>query len=177
MDTLRKSLKFEKESRERALRMTKKIIWLILRPIIIALIVCLFWRIVVFGRIHFDNGVKDIAMTAGILFVVSLYVLLTAVVINAVLGEHKSNQMPNKSDDTLTFIKRRDEELGPIIHVLMAVVTLAVLATFMFLPYPTAGSGLVFVGSTAFLLSLIFFVLKDIWYIACQKQKGGIENS
>ena len=132
-------------------------------PLIASAIVCVIWYFVLFRHhIHFEDGVREIAIAAWIPIFGILYGLLAAIVLSTVWSEYKSMRMATKNYEIAIFMSLRDEDMSPLIHVMMAVLSSAVLLAFMGLDYPDRLSGFIFVGSTAYLFTLIVLVVMEI---------------
>ncbi len=109
------------------------------------------------------NPKLEVIATAGWIPLLSiLYSLLVAIIMNELWTEYKMIRMAVKNYDLETFINLRDEQMSPLVHTLMAVISGAVLLAFMLLKYPDATSGIACVGSVAYLFSLIFYVIVEI---------------
>ncbi len=109
------------------------------------------------------NPKLEVIATAGWIPLLSiLYSLLVAIVMNQLWTEYKALRMAVKNYDLETFMNLRDEQMSPLVHTLMAVVSGAVLFAFMLLKYPDAMSGIACIGSVAYLFSIIFFVMVEI---------------
>ena len=148
---------------DKALETAIKASILLSYPIPVAVIVSAIWYYILFPReIHFNEGLRDIATAAWIPIFGILYALLAAVVLNTVWSEYKAIRMSIKNYDIITFMNLRDEDVSPLVHVMMAVFSWAVLLAFMGLKYPDATSGVVCIASTAYLFGLIFFVVMEI---------------
>ena len=105
---------------------------------------------------------ENILVAAWIPIVGLLYCLLVAVVFNTVWTEYKAIRLSVKRFDLETFIDLRDEDISPLIHVLICVCSMALLGGFMCLKYPDPNFGRAVVGSVAYLLYLVFLVIREI---------------
>jgi hypothetical protein len=88
--------------------------------------------------------------------------LLAAIIISTVWTEYKAMRVAVKKYDFETFIDLKDEEMSPLVHVLMLVLSSFILMAFMGLKYPNAISGLMLISSTSYLFLLMFFVVREI---------------
>ncbi len=141
---------------------TLKVLWLLSYPTITTTAICAIWWLTFWNhQIHVPDGAKDIALAVWAVMG-ALYALMAAVVINTVWTEYKAMRMAIKTYNTPDFMNLCDEDLGPVVHVMMMTISAAVMICGMVIPYPSVGSGLLFVSLTAFVLSLIFFVAKEI---------------
>jgi hypothetical protein len=111
---------------------------------------------------HFDEHMENIISSAWIPTFGVLYSLLAAVVFTSVWNEYKTIRAVVKRYDLETFLDLRDEEMSPLVYAMMTVFSLAILTGFMSLKYPSALGGILITSSTAYLLSLIFFVIVEI---------------
>lgn len=132
-------------------------------PVLPTICVCLFWYYALYtNHIHFHEKLLEIATAAWIPTFGILYALFAAVVLNTVWNEYKNIRMSIKCYDIATFMNLRDEDVSPVVHVMLGIFSWAVLGAFMGLHYPDALSGLACVGSTAYIFGLIFFVIMEI---------------
>jgi hypothetical protein len=114
------------------------------------------------NNIYFAAGMEGIITAAWIPTFGILYSLLAAVVLNTVWNEYKTIRQAVKRYDVETFIDLRDEEMSPLVHVMVAVLSLAVLGAFMGLKYPNFWSGALLISSTSYLFGLVFWVVVEI---------------
>jgi uncharacterized membrane protein YcfT len=148
---------------KKAAETTIKVFWLLTYPAIVAAGVSIFWYYVLFcHHVHFDERLTEVAVAAWIPTFGILYGLFAAVVLNTVWSEYKDMRMAIKCYDIQKFMNLRDEDVSPLVHVMMAILSWSVLSVFMLLSYPDALSGILCVSTTAFLLGLIFFVVRQI---------------
>ncbi|MCX6798423.1 MAG: hypothetical protein NTX66_04420 [Candidatus Falkowbacteria bacterium] len=163
----------------KALELTIKTLCVLLIPVIFSALILSIW-ILIFYRynIHFDNGMEVIVTAAWIPVFGILYSLLTAIVLSTVWTEYKTMRAAVKRWDIDTFMDLRDEEMSPLVHAMVLMFSLALLLAFMVLDYPSFSSGLILIGSTSYLLSLIFFVIVEIdnpcsgfWFIKSIPEK------
>ncbi len=136
---------------------------LVILPIFPAAFVAFMWYEFAWKPgLHFNAGLEGIATTAWIPMFGILYSLLAAIVLSTVWAEYKGMRAAVKKYDVETFMNLRDEKMSPLVHTMMTMLSVAVLLAFMGLKYPDAGSGMLLIGSTAFLFSMIFFVVVEI---------------
>ncbi len=112
--------------------------------------------------ITLDPKLEAITTAGWIPLLSILYSLLVAMILNQLWGEYKAMRMAVKNYDLELFMNLQDEQLSPLVHTLMVVISLAVLFAFMVLQYTDVYSGAIFVSSVAYLFSLIFFVVIEI---------------
>ena len=147
----------------RAFELTAKSIIMLVLPLAVAIFIGLVWYYLLYlPELHFSLAVENIATSAWIPTFGIVYALFASIVMSSVWGEYKQMRMAVKRRDIETFIDLRDETMSPLVHTLMAVLSLALLGSFMGLNYPSVTSGLVVVTSTAYILALIFFVVDEI---------------
>lgn len=115
---------------------------------------------------------ENIVIAAGIPTFSLLYCLLVAVVFNTVWEEYKTMRTAIKRYDIETFADLRDEEISPLIYMLICICSLFIIGGFMTLKYYDPLWGSVVIGSTAYILFLVFFVIREmddpcggIWFI------------
>lgn len=136
---------------------------LLLLPVPFAIGATLFWYFLLFKQaIHFGESMELIITSAWIPTFGILYTLMAAIVLSTVWAEYKSMRTAVKRYDFQTFADLRDEEMSPLVHVLLVVLSTAVLGAFMGLKYPSPMSGACLISTTAYVLALIFFVIIEI---------------
>ncbi|HTY39868.1 MAG TPA: hypothetical protein VMC43_02155 [Candidatus Paceibacterota bacterium] len=136
---------------------------MLLFPVPFAAASLAFWYFAFYQRgIHFMDGAEGIATAAWIPTFGILYALVAATVLESVWEEYKTMRTAIKKYDFNTFADLRDEEVSPLIHTTMFVLSAAVLGGFMGLKYPDFTSGAFCVTTTAYLIALIFFVIVEI---------------
>ncbi len=162
-----------KERMMRRLEILIKIIIMLFWPLVIGSGISLGWYEFLYKNgIHFEDGVGLIITTAWISVFGILYSLLFAIALNTVWGEYKSLRTAVKRRDIDTFMDLRDEELSPLVYVIITVISLPVLLGFMVLKYPDPLSGASIIFGVVFSLVLLFVVVMEIddpcaglWYI------------
>lgn len=176
---------------------------MVIMPISPTLLIVAFWYFIVFTNgFNFNGSMESIVVAAWIPTFSLLYCLLVAVVFNTVWTEYKQIRMAVKRYDVETFVDLMDEEVSPLSYILIFVCSLAILGGFMSLDYPNMISGLTIIGSTSYILFLVFFIIKEmddpcsgLWFIKhihsewlnlnakewrkerCDTTKGNFENS
>jgi len=124
---------------------------------------CAFWYFVLYRHdIHLDPKMEVIATSSWIPMCGVVYGFFAAAILTKVFDEYKSMRMSIKAYDFDVFMQLRDEDLSPLMHALMSILGLIVLGGFMLLDYPDEKDGLLLIGSTAFILAFIFFVIREI---------------
>ncbi|MFA6494874.1 MAG: hypothetical protein WC246_00710 [Candidatus Paceibacterota bacterium] len=147
----------------KAVELAIKCAIMLVMPIPFVVGILFFWYYALYQRgIYFNQGLEGIIAAAWIPTFGILYSLLTAVVLSTVWSEYKTMRTAVKKYDVETFIDLRDEEMSPLVHVMMIVLSLAVLAAFMGIKYPDVWSGTLLISSTAYLFVLIFLVIIEI---------------
>lgn len=111
---------------------------------------------------HFVEKLEGIVTAAWIPQFGILYSLLIAIAVNTVWSEYKAMRTAIKRYDFETFIDLRDENLSPVVKLILGTFSLAVLIGFLFLKYPDAMSGMVIVFGVSFLLALMLVVIVEI---------------
>lgn len=142
---------------------TARCAYLLALPLLATATSCTFWYFVLYTRdMHIHEDTKDISIAAWIPTFGVLYCLLSAVVLGRVFQEYKDIRDAIKSYDIETFMNLRDEDISPVFHVLMTILALCLIGAFMGLKYPTASSGFWYIGSTTYILSLIYWIIIEV---------------
>ncbi len=132
-------------------------------PFLAAAVITLIWYVTIYKHhYHFDEKMENIISSAWIPTFGVLYSLLVVVVFTTVWNEYKAMRTAVKKYDFYTFMELRDEEMSPLVYLMMTIFSGAILLGFMCLQYPSIKGGLVVTFSTSYLLSLIFFVVVEI---------------
>lgn len=140
-----------------------KVIAIVIIPLPSTTLIALFWRYTFYYyNVHFDVGMEGIVTSSWITEFGILYVFLAGLVATIVLSEYKKMRMAVKKWDLDTFMDLRDEEMSHLVYAVIVIFSLFLLFSFMMLDYPKMWDGLVLVSSTAYLLTLILFVITEI---------------
>ncbi|MDB5259032.1 MAG: hypothetical protein JWO73_240 [Candidatus Taylorbacteria bacterium] len=162
-----------KERVQQSLKTFGKCLLFLSFPLPVSAAAGIFWYYAMFKRgICFNERMEVILTAAWIPIFGILYGLLAAVIFGTVWNEYKAMRTSVKEYNIDTFLTLRDEEMSPLVHTMMLVFSAAILVSFMSLKYADCRSGMIVITSTAYLLSLIFIVIKEIddpcgglWYI------------
>lgn len=140
-----------------------KCLWMLILPIPYTLSAVFVWYFVFYTQnIYFDPTFEGIAITALIPGFFILYSLIVAILLSVLWTEYKTMRMAVKKYDLETFMDLRDEEMSPLVHTLVFVLSACVLGGFMILNYTDVTSGIICIASTSYLFALVFFVLVEI---------------
>ncbi len=132
-------------------------------PIPFTVVISLIWYHFLYKNdIHFNDKLESIVTAAWIPTFGILYSLLAAIIISTVWTEYKAMRVAVKKYDFETFIDLQDEEMSPLVHILMLVLSGSILAAFMGFKYPDVISGMMLISSTSYLFLLMFFVVREI---------------
>ncbi len=165
MKIFKKNIEYPKNwnKSKKFLELAVKTICALVIPGAFATIMCLLWLLIFHqNNIHFNAEMSTIVNSSWILAFSVLYSILIGIVINTVWTEYKAMRTAVKRWDIDTFMDLRDEEMSPLVHALVLMFSIAILLTFMGQNYGTAADGVIIVGSTAYFLALIFFVIVEI---------------
>ena len=151
--------------------MVLKCLWMLVKPIPAMIAACVMWYFVFYSNnLYLSENVEIIMVWISIFGI--LYGLIEAVVLTTVWNEYKQMRTAVKRYDFDTFVDLRDEEISPLVHTLTFVLSGVILLALMCLRYVSLQSGFLFIGSTAYLFTLIFLVIYEIddpctglWYI------------
>jgi hypothetical protein len=136
---------------------------MLIAPTPVAGLTCYIWyRYFYANELVFSEKMEVIITAAWIPVFGLLYSLLAAMVLNTVWSEYKEIRKAVKEYNLEKFVDLRDEDNSTLINVLILVVSAFVLGGFMVIHYPELKYGFAIVGSTAYLLALIYFVVKEI---------------
>lgn len=121
---------------------------------------------------HFNPELEMIATAAWIPVFGLFYGVVAGLVLYSVWSDYQNMETAVRKGDKQTFLELRDKRVPPPIYTMMFAFAASLLAVFMGLKYPDLGSGLCCVSSTAYLLTLVFFAIREmddptsgIWYI------------
>lgn len=148
-----------------------KCLWMLVKPIPVMIAACAMWYFVFYiNNLYITENVEIIMVWISIFGI--LYGLIEAVVLTTVWNEYKAMRNAVKRYDFDTFVDLRDEEISPLVYTLTFVLSGVILLAMMCLKYVSLQSGLLFIGSTSYLFTLIFLVIYEIddpcsglWYI------------
>ncbi len=122
-----------------------------------------FWYFVlVRNDIHLNEKMEVIATASWIPLFGIFYGFLASTLIGTVFGQYSEMRIAIKQYDFDKFALLRDENLSPLMHGLMSVLAAMTLAGFMAIKYPTELQGFVVVGSVSYVLSFIFYVVREV---------------
>jgi len=142
---------------------TLKCFLLLSLPLPSTVIIITIWYFSIYRyHIFFAESMEGIITAAWIPIFGVLYSIFAAIVLSTVWNEYKTMRKAVKRYDIEAFIDLRDEEMSPLIHVLIIVLSLAVLGAFMGLKYPNFWSGALLISSTSYLFALVFWVIVEI---------------
>lgn len=145
------------------LETTIKCAILLALPLFPTALLVAIWYYALFNRsVFFNEKLEGIITAAWIPAFGILYSILAAVVLSTVWGEYKAIRAAVKKYDVEAFVDLRDEEMSPLVYMLMATLSAAFIGPFMGLKYPDPKSGLFIISSVAYVLWLIFFVVVEI---------------
>lgn len=152
-----------RESFYSKLEITTKCLMLLLFPTPFTVAISLIWYYFLYKNdIYFNDKLEGIVTTAWIPTFGILYSLLAAIIISTVWTEYKAMRVAVKKYDFETFIDLKDEEMSPLVHALMLVLSGSIMAAFMGFKYPDVISGIMLISSTSYLFLLMFFVVREI---------------
>jgi hypothetical protein len=162
-----------RDNMKKAFALGMKSLIMLLIPIIPTLLAVGFWYFVVFqNQLCFNEKMENIIVAACIPTFGLLYCLLVAVVFNTVWTEYKSIRLAVKRYDIETFVDLMDEEISPLVYILIGIRSLSILGSFMLLKFPEVKWGAIIISSTAYVLFLVFFVIREmddpcsgVWFI------------
>ena len=148
-----------------------KCLIMVLKPIPLATLAPIFWYFIFYRNgIYFAESGEILGTWISMFGI--LYGLFAAVILSTVWSEYKTMGSAVKRFDVDTFIDLRDEEVSPLVHTLIIVLSIMILLAFMQIHYTVVESGIIFIWSTAYLLALIFYIILEIddpcdgiWYI------------
>ena len=122
-----------------------------------------FWYFVLIkNNIRQSEKMEVIATASWIPLFGIFYGFLAATLIAKVFEQYSDMRMAIKRYDFDQFALLRDENLSPLMHGLMSVLAAMTLAGFMAIKYPTDLQGFIVVGSVSYVLSFIFYVVREV---------------
>jgi len=152
-----------KQRFERAIELTIKCVVLLFSPLFIVAPCTAIWYYGIFARhFHFDEHMENIVVAAWIPMFGILYSILAATVFNTVWAEYKEMRKAVKQYDFEKFADLKDEEMSPLVYMMVGAFSVAVLVGFMSVKYPNGIYGIIVISSTSYLLSLLFIVVREI---------------
>lgn len=162
-----------KERIRKNAEMTIRCIRLLLKPAVLAIIVTYGWYLWLYkpDRNYGTSALE--VMVVAVLIPAAIYgVLLANPTIQTVWGEYKIMRIAVKRDDLDTFMDYCDEELSPVIHLIMGTTSIGCMIALLGIKYPTACLGGSVIFGVAFFFMLMYFAVKEIddprsglWYI------------
>lgn len=154
--TLRQELK-------RRWQTLRKCCHMALLPVPFTLASIVFWKVVLYDNgLSLDREFEGIGSAAWIAVHGLLYSLGFAVILTVIWAEYKTLRMAVKKYDLDTFMDLRDEQMSPLVHTLLITLSVTLLGGFMAMKYSSAVCGAFAVGTMAYVLAMIFFVVVEI---------------
>lgn len=159
--------RYTKPLRERikkGVETTIKCVILFLVPTAIAGLVTLGWYFFLYTHSrNFGDGMQEIIATALLPALGIVYgIMLAGIAVQTVWMEYKTMRTAVKRYDLDTFMDLRDEELSPLIHMIVAAVSSGMLSGFLALKYPDGRAGATMIFSVTFFLALMYVVIREI---------------
>ena len=140
-----------------------KCIRMLLLPLPFAVCATLFWRFNLFDKnVHLHEHFEGIATAAWIAVYAVFYGGVVIGVLMKVWDQYLRMREAVKDYNIDEFMKLRDEELSPLFHLLMFMMSVSLLAGFMSLKFPDMVCGLICISGVSYLEALIFFVIVEI---------------
>lgn len=122
-----------------------------------------FWYCVLYSKQRFfGERMEGIVTAAWIPTFGILYSILVGLIMATVWSEYKAMRAAVKRYDLDAFIDLCDEEISPLVHAMMFILSGSILLAFMSLPYPTWKCGMILVSTTSYLFCLIYMVVREI---------------
>ena len=150
-----------------------KIFLMLIWPVVVGIAVTYGWYAIFYrNEIHFAAEAEGVVTTAWLSMFGIWYSLLATVAMNTVWSEYKQLRAAVKRHDKDLFMDLRDEDLSPLVYVLIVVLSLTVLFGFLIIEYPSVLAGAVIVYVVVFVLTLMLVVIIEmddpcsgLWYI------------
>lgn len=121
------------------------------------------WYFLLFKHdIHLNEKMEVIATASWIPLFGIFYGFLASTLIAKVFEQYSDMRLAIKEYNFDQFALLRDENLSPLMHGLMSVLAGMTLAGFMAIKYPTELQGFIVVGSVSYVLSFIFYVVREV---------------
>jgi len=159
----KKTRKTIRERMQKASEAATKIVIMITCPAVPATIsVCLWYQFLFKHGMCFDGKSENIVVGGWLVFCGVFYGLLASGVFGNVYNEYKDIRMANKEYNIEKFMNLVDEEISPLVYVMIIVSSLPILAGFLLLDYSRAIYGIAIIGSTAYFLFFFLFVISEI---------------
>ncbi|OHB20328.1 MAG: hypothetical protein A2854_01065 [Parcubacteria group bacterium RIFCSPHIGHO2_01_FULL_56_18] len=161
-----------------------KCAFLLLFPLPATSAILVFWHVVLFQNdLYLNTTEQDIALNAWIPMFGVIYGLFAAVVLSGVNKKLCDAHDAVDDNDKVRFMRICDAEVSPATHGLMSSLALAVISGFMALHYSSVWGGMIVVGTTTYLLALIFWVVVEfddpchgIWFIKSIQKEWLLED-
>lgn len=153
--------------------MALKCLLLLVKPALVAAAVTCGWYFWLFrpGR-NFGGSALEVMVVAVSIPAVIYGVLLANPTVQTVWGEYKLMRIAVKRYDLDTFMDYCDEELSPVIHIVMGVTSMGCMVGLLGIKYPTVCLGGSVIFGVSFFFVLMYFVVKEmddprsgLWYI------------
>jgi hypothetical protein len=163
-----------RERMARSIETFLKCFILFLKPAAFSAFVSLGWYFLFYNpNRNFGDGMQEIIAEALLPALGIIYgIMVAGIAVDTVWKEYKDMRTATKRYDFDTFMDLRDEELSPLIHVIVSFVSLGMLSGFLALKYPSARAGIIVIAGVAFFLALMYVVVREIddpcaglWYI------------
>jgi energy-coupling factor transporter transmembrane protein EcfT len=137
--------------------------WMLIMPVPTILGVWIFW----YYKVHLSGyHLCDIGNSSGATILISsctfIYGLLANNAIGIVWGQHIRMRDAVKNNQIDVFMNLKDEELPPLVHLLLMVLSSLIVFGVMTLNYRDLLSGTICVSAITYLFALIFYVIVDI---------------
>jgi glucan phosphoethanolaminetransferase (alkaline phosphatase superfamily) len=132
-------------------------------PMPIALITGAIWYYLFFVfDFHFAAEANEIVITSWSALFILFLTISTGRVFDTVWDKYKTMEAAVDEHDESTFIRLRLAHQHPIVFIMLAICSMAVVGTFFCIKYPDHVSGLVIIGSSAYFCALMLIVLHEL---------------
>lgn len=91
-----------------------------------------------------------------------LFGFLAATMLVTVWKEYKMIRSAVKRQDLETFIELRDEQISPLVHILMFIQAMSIILCFMIIDYEVPSEGLFCIALCSYLLAIYFVVVVEV---------------
>lgn len=151
------------ERARRALHLTLKSAVIVALPLpLVAVIDTLWYRVCFVGKLHFSDQAEG-SITAGLIPTLGLFFgFFATMMLSTAWSEYKKIRIAVKRNDKDAFADLCDEQISPLVHVLMGVLASFLLGSFMLLHYREVFTGLFCVSTCTYLTAIYFLVLTQI---------------